>query len=193
MVDAGERIRWSVSPVIDKHCVGGLPGNRIAICNAQGDLREPPHAPFHQEVLADGNGHVGSTDNRRLARAAKLAGGPKNAASGAVIHMRLGDPVASGQRLFTLHARTPGELAYALTCVNAQPPIVEIDRQCSALEPAGWRVDVFPTARSIGACSTRFRASTWLSFRNWEIRTGICLVCCSSRTRCAHWAPAASG
>ncbi|MDE2300253.1 MAG: thymidine phosphorylase, partial [Burkholderiales bacterium] len=28
MVDVGERIRWSHSPVMDKHCVGGLPGNR---------------------------------------------------------------------------------------------------------------------------------------------------------------------
>ncbi|MEO8807889.1 MAG: thymidine phosphorylase family protein [Burkholderiaceae bacterium] len=107
---------------------GGALNKFIAICNAQGGLREPPRAPFHQEVVADADGHIGAIDNRRLARAAKLAGAPQDAAAGAVIHMRLGDAVASGQPLFTLHAQTPGELAYALAYVNAQPPIVEIDR-----------------------------------------------------------------
>jgi thymidine phosphorylase len=28
MVQAGERLRWASSPIVDKHCVGGLPGNR---------------------------------------------------------------------------------------------------------------------------------------------------------------------
>jgi thymidine phosphorylase len=28
MVDVGDRLRWNASPVVDKHCVGGLPGNR---------------------------------------------------------------------------------------------------------------------------------------------------------------------
>lgn len=28
MVDVGERVQWGVVPVADKHCVGGLPGNR---------------------------------------------------------------------------------------------------------------------------------------------------------------------
>lgn len=28
MVGAGERMRWDYAPVVDKHCVGGLPGNR---------------------------------------------------------------------------------------------------------------------------------------------------------------------
>ncbi|HEX7438991.1 MAG TPA: thymidine phosphorylase, partial [Caldimonas sp.] len=31
MVDVGERIRWPFSPVMDKHCVGGLPGNRTTL------------------------------------------------------------------------------------------------------------------------------------------------------------------
>jgi thymidine phosphorylase len=57
-----------------------------------------------------------------------LAGAPQDAAAGAVIHVRLGDRIAAGQPLFTLHAQASGELAYALAYVNAQPPIVEIDR-----------------------------------------------------------------
>ncbi|MCC2634606.1 MAG: Thymidine phosphorylase, partial [Ramlibacter sp.] len=27
MVDVGERLQWPGSPIVDKHCVGGLPGN----------------------------------------------------------------------------------------------------------------------------------------------------------------------
>ncbi len=28
MVEAGERLKWPAGIVVDKHCVGGLPGNR---------------------------------------------------------------------------------------------------------------------------------------------------------------------
>jgi len=28
MVDVGDRLSWDTSPIVDKHCVGGLPGNR---------------------------------------------------------------------------------------------------------------------------------------------------------------------
>ena len=43
MVDVGKRIEWSRSPVLDKHSVGGLPGNRttpivVAIVAAAGSL-----------------------------------------------------------------------------------------------------------------------------------------------------------
>lgn len=41
MVNIGERLNWGTSPVADKHCVGGLPGNRttpivVAIATAAG-------------------------------------------------------------------------------------------------------------------------------------------------------------
>jgi thymidine phosphorylase len=100
----------------------------IAICDAQGGLREPPRALFQQAVPAHCDGRIGAIDNRRLARAAKLAGAPQDAAAGAMIHVRLGDSVALGQPLFTLHAQSSGELAYALAYVDAQAPTVEIDR-----------------------------------------------------------------
>jgi thymidine phosphorylase len=100
----------------------------VAICEAQGGMREPPRAAFRELVPAGAAGRVGAIDNRRLARAAKLAGAPQDAAAGAVIHVRLGDTVAVGQPLFTLHAQAPGELAYALGYVRAQAPIVSIDR-----------------------------------------------------------------
>lgn len=31
MVDAGSRLRWDTRPVMDKHCVGGIPGNRTTL------------------------------------------------------------------------------------------------------------------------------------------------------------------
>ena len=31
MVDSGVRLSWAASPVVDKHCVGGLPGNRTTL------------------------------------------------------------------------------------------------------------------------------------------------------------------
>lgn len=31
MIDAGERLVWPTQPVVDKHCVGGLPGNRTTL------------------------------------------------------------------------------------------------------------------------------------------------------------------
>lgn len=41
MVEVGERLRWDAKMVIDKHCIGGLPGNRttpivVAIAAANG-------------------------------------------------------------------------------------------------------------------------------------------------------------
>jgi thymidine phosphorylase len=43
MVDVGERLRWGASSVLDKHCIGGLAGNRttpivVAIVSACGGL-----------------------------------------------------------------------------------------------------------------------------------------------------------
>jgi thymidine phosphorylase len=65
-------------------------------------------------VPAAHGGTVIAIDNRRLARIAKLAGAPGTACAGLDLHVRPGELVERGQPLFTLHAGTPGELAYAL-------------------------------------------------------------------------------
>lgn len=31
MIDVGERLHWDHSPIVDKHCIGGLPGNRTTM------------------------------------------------------------------------------------------------------------------------------------------------------------------
>ena len=97
-----------------------------AICAAQGGMREPPQAPHTHAVTASRGGRVQAIDNRRLARAAKLAGAPNDPAAGLELHVRLGAPVAPGEPLFTLHAESPGELAYALAFVEAHPGIVAV-------------------------------------------------------------------
>jgi len=97
-----------------------------AICEAQGGLREPPVAAYQQAVPALHSGSVIAIDNRRLARIAKLAGAPKAVCAGIDLHVRLGEVVERGQPLFTLHAATPGELAYALEYATSQAEAVHV-------------------------------------------------------------------
>jgi len=97
-----------------------------AICDAQGGMREPPQAAHMHVMTAPSAGRVVSIDNRRLGRAAKLAGAPQSPAAGLSLHTPLGTRVERDQPLFTMHAETPGELAYALAYLHGQPPIVEI-------------------------------------------------------------------
>jgi len=98
-----------------------------AICEAQGGFREPPRARFTQVVKAPAAGRLATIDNRRLARVAKLAGAPGAPAAGVDLHVPLGAEVSAGQRLFTVHAESPGELAYAIAYTEANPHILTIE------------------------------------------------------------------
>ena len=94
-----------------------------AICEAQGGLREPGVAPLRVPVKAERNGYVSGIDSRRLAQVAKLAGAPSSPTAGLALHVRLGDRVERGMPLFTLHARAPGELAYARSYLDNHPVV----------------------------------------------------------------------
>jgi len=98
-----------------------------AICAAQGGMREPPRAPYRQDVLATRTGVVSRFDNRKLARVAKLAGAPDRAAAGITRNAALGANVTRGEPLYTVHAEAPGELAYALDYVRTVPDIVLVE------------------------------------------------------------------
>jgi len=100
-----------------------------AICEAQGGMRSPPRARHTRGVLARRAGIVTAIDNRRLARAAKLAGAPKAPAAGVEFLAPLGAAVEKGQPLFVLHAQAPGELEYALDYVRSQDHIVTIGKE----------------------------------------------------------------
>jgi len=97
-----------------------------AICAAQGGLRQPPRAPYTQVVTALHAGRLVAIDNRRLARLAKLAGAPKAPAAGLELHTALGQRLHPGQPLLTLHAESPGELAYAAAYAAAQDTMFTI-------------------------------------------------------------------
>jgi thymidine phosphorylase len=99
----------------------------LAICEAQGGFTEPGEAPFRAPVVATRAGRVSAIDNRRLAKVAKLAGAPGAALAGLVCTVRIGDPVAAGQPLYTVHAQSPGERDYALTYAQAHPDILTLE------------------------------------------------------------------
>jgi thymidine phosphorylase len=96
------------------------------ICAAQGGMRTPVPAAFRHTVVALRSGRVLAIDNRRLARIAKLAGAPQDPGAGLDLHVRVGEFVERGQPLFTLHAASPGELAYALDYACAQAETVHV-------------------------------------------------------------------
>lgn len=97
-----------------------------AICEAQGGMREPRAADHTFTLEAPHRGTLTVIDNRRLARAAKLAGAPGAAAAGMELHERLGARVEAGQPLLTLHAESPGEMAYARAFVADNPEMLVI-------------------------------------------------------------------
>lgn len=97
-----------------------------AICQAQGGMREPPVAAFTHVIRALHSGEIIAVDNRGVALLAKLAGAPLAAAAGVSFHARLGTEVSAGQPLFTLHAESPGALAYAMAYAQSQEHLVTI-------------------------------------------------------------------
>jgi thymidine phosphorylase len=97
------------------------------ICEAQGGLREPPRSAVNRPLLAPRSGRVMAMNNRTLARLAKLAGAPDDKVAGIELHVRLGDEVAVGEPLLTVHAEAPGELAYALDYAAANPDMLSLE------------------------------------------------------------------
>jgi thymidine phosphorylase len=91
----------------------------MAICAAQGGFREPKAAPLRHVIAAPSSGQLAGIDNRRLSRAAKLAGAPRSRCAGLELHVKLGEPVERGQPLITLHGESRGELGYALDFLEA--------------------------------------------------------------------------
>lgn len=98
-----------------------------AICQAQGGLREPPHASYTRSILAPVEGRLTAINNRLIARAAKLAGAPQAPAAGIEMHVRLGQSLARGEPMYTVHAETTGELSYALGFVESRQGMVTIE------------------------------------------------------------------
>lgn len=96
------------------------------ICEEQGGMRTPPIAAYTHPVLSLRQGRVVAIDNRRLAGIAKLAGAPKAPAAGVIFHTPLGTRIEVGQPYLTIHAESPGELAYARTYAETQENLIAL-------------------------------------------------------------------
>jgi thymidine phosphorylase len=101
----------------------------LDICHAQGDFHEPGCADFQHTLYAQENGIVSYFNNRFIAKLASLAGAPNAQLAGLKMHVRLGDKVAQGQALLTLHAQAQGELEYALQFYNSHPEGIQINKE----------------------------------------------------------------
>ena len=73
------------------------------------------------------DGVVRSIDNRKLARLAKLAGAPFDAAAGLRLHVNVGSRVSNGDEMFTLYSDSLGEQDYALNYYRENPDIFVIE------------------------------------------------------------------
>ena len=105
----------------------GEAGRKVgAMCEAQGGVRGPPTASQTHVGSGRHTGNGDACENRRLARIAKFAGAPKAPAAGLLLHLAIGDHVEAGQPLLTIHAESPGELAYARSYAEAQEDVVLI-------------------------------------------------------------------
>jgi len=98
----------------------------LAICNAQGGIREPEFADYIKEIQAKKSGTITEIDNRRLAKIAKLAGAPYDSKAGLVLHIQLKTTVKKGDTLFTIYAESKGELKYAIDYLNSEKDIILI-------------------------------------------------------------------
>jgi thymidine phosphorylase len=96
------------------------------ICEAQGGMRTPPRSLCRQPIASASAGRLTAIDNRKLAKVAKLAGAPDAKAAGVDVHVRLGESIEIGQPLYTIHAETPGELAYAFEFAQTNDRVFEL-------------------------------------------------------------------
>lgn len=120
---AGEGLKLAREVLDDGRALARFAG----ICDAQGGMRVPPRAAHTFGVAAHLDGVVTAIDIRLVTRAAKLAGAPRDLPAGAHMDVHVGDHVALGQPLFTLHAESEGALQYALSFLRSQSPVVRIE------------------------------------------------------------------
>lgn len=105
----------------------GLALNKfIAICDAQGGMRQPVLSSIKHVVTSSQKGKVIQINNRLLSRIAKLSGAPDSPAAGVDLHVFLGESVEMVQPLFTIYAESLGELNYALHYFYAHQDVILI-------------------------------------------------------------------
>ncbi len=99
-----------------------------AICKAQGGMKEIPKALYTKSVLASQSGTIKEIDNRNIANVAKLTGAPEFKVGGVDLHVRLGDKISKGDKLFTIHADSQGMLDYVINYTNNSANAITIGK-----------------------------------------------------------------
>jgi thymidine phosphorylase len=98
------------------------------ICEAQNGgspMREIPVAKLTHDVVSSKNGVVASFDNHKLSQLARLAGCPTQWAAGVYLHRHIGDRVKSGEKIYTIHSNSQGELDMAIK-LSEEGDVMEI-------------------------------------------------------------------
>jgi thymidine phosphorylase len=103
---------------------GGALDTFERIVAAQG--RRPPLAPARHRwiVEAPADGQLHEIDCWEIARVAKRAGAPANAAAGVRLCRTVGDVVTRGEPLFEIHAQSAAQLEFARDYAAAKPALV---------------------------------------------------------------------
>jgi len=103
---------------------GAAEGAFRRIVKAQGEREIPPEAPFQHVVAAPADGRIREIDCWEVARVAKRAGAPANAAAGVRLLHTVGDVVAKGQPLYEIHAQSEAQLGFAKAYAEAHAELV---------------------------------------------------------------------
>jgi thymidine phosphorylase len=94
------------------------------IRDAQGRRDLPPEAPYRHTVSATRAGRIDEIDCWEIARVAKRAGAPANAAAGVRLRRTIGDQVVPGDPLFEIHAQSPAQLAFGRAYAELAPELI---------------------------------------------------------------------
>jgi thymidine phosphorylase len=98
----------------------------LSICKAQGELKIPVVAKHSHAVYSSKTGVVTEIDNRKLSRAAKLAGAPQEPGAGIRLAVKLGQVVHLNDLLFDIYSEAEGELNYTLDYLKQQSDLIII-------------------------------------------------------------------
>jgi len=79
------------------------------------------------DVFAEGDGKVEHIDNKAISRVCRALGCPAMKTAGMVIHVRLGDKVKKGQKIYTMYTDAKDKLAFAIEQAKAFS-VVEIEK-----------------------------------------------------------------
>lgn len=99
----------------------------MRICRAQGAVKVPRKARYSFAVKSTQIGKITEIDNRKLARAAKLAGAPTESTAGIRLAVKLGQVVQINDLLFEVFSEAEGELNYTLDYIRSQTDIIKIE------------------------------------------------------------------